>query len=71
MISAKKLKDMKGKENIYIVPDSTKMQQKEDREIREETRLKKLEQGAGRTVDEEKVSKDVAEGVNQEEVKEK
>ena len=71
MISAKKLKDMKGKENIYIVPDLTKMQQKEDREIREETRKKRLEQGAGRTVDEEKVSKDVAEGVNQEEVKEK
>ena len=62
---------MKGRVYIYIVPDLSKMQQKEDREIREETRKKRLEQRPGRTVDEEKVSKDVAEGVNQEEVKEK
>jgi hypothetical protein len=71
LISAKNLKDMKGKENIYIVPDLTKMQQKEDREIREENRKKRLEHGAGRAVDEEKVIKDVAEGVNQEEETEK
>ena len=71
LISAKKLKDMKGKENIYIVPDLTKMQQKEDREIREETRKKRLEQGVGREVGEEKVIKDVAEGGSQEKVKEK
>ena len=39
LISVNNLKDMKGKKNIYIVPDLTKMQQKEDREISEENRI--------------------------------
>ena len=71
LISAKKLKDMKGKENIYIVPDLTKMQQKEDKEIREENRKKRIEMGVGKASDEVKVMKEATEGGNQEEGKEK
>ena len=71
LVSANKLKGMKGKENIYIVPDLTKMQQKEDKEIREENRKKRIEMGAGKASDEVKVLKEATEGGNQEEGKEK
>ena len=71
MVSANKLKGMKGKENIYIVPNLTKMQQKEDKEIREENRKKRIEMGAGKASDKVKVLKEATEGGNQEEGKEK
>lgn len=44
---AKKLKDIAGKENIYIAPDLTRQQQEEDKTLREEVRLRRTKGEVG------------------------
>jgi hypothetical protein len=45
LVSAKKLKGMEGKQNIYIVPDLTREQQEEDRRKRKEIWMSRVNRG--------------------------
>jgi hypothetical protein len=66
LIAAKKLKDMDGKRNIYIVQDLTMKQQEEDWKMREEARKNRINRGAERVNDGSGESGNVEVGVNRE-----
>jgi uncharacterized protein YoxC len=67
LVSAKKLKGMEGKQNIYIVPDLTREQQDEDRRKRDEIWMSRVNRGKKGVKDGERVITGVGGSGNREE----